>query len=116
PDLLKNSEAYLEGAFFTDSFWADSFRPRTTDFVVDYSSAYGRRPEKIDALAYDTMKLVLGILEDPHVTSRREFMRSLLATENFQGVAGGISFGGNRVAQKEAFIFRIQDGKIEQVK
>jgi len=62
------------------------------------------------------MKLVLSILEDPHVTSRREFMRSLLATENFQGVAGGISFGGNRVAQKEAFIFRIQDGKIEQVK
>jgi hypothetical protein len=62
------------------------------------------------------MKLVLSILEDPHVKSRREFMRSLLATENFQGVAGGISFGGNRVAQKEAFIFRIQDGKIEQVK
>ena len=70
---------------------------------------------KMEALAYDTMKLVLGILEDAGIATRNGFASALLATKNFQGATGNISFGGNRVAQKEAVILKVQGGEIVQV-
>jgi branched-chain amino acid transport system substrate-binding protein len=98
PDLMKKGVEYLEGASFVDSFLVNGFLPQTNDFVDIYYSAYGREPGNIEALSYDTMEMVLSILE------------------GFRGATGSISFGGNRVAQKNAFILRVQNGKIEQVK
>jgi len=36
--------------------------------------------------------------------------------ENYKGVTGKTYFDSNRVAQKTAFVLRIRDGKLEQVK
>ncbi len=116
PDLLKKGVEYLEGAIFVDSFFGNGFLPETNDFVDIYYSAYNREPGNIDALSYDTMGMVLGVLEDQQIKTRAEFIQALLAVERFRGATGSISFGGNRVAQKDAFILRVQNGKIEQVK
>ena len=116
PDLLKKGAEYLEGAVFADSFLVSGFLPETNDFVDSYYSAYGRDPDNIAALSYDSMEMVLGILEDRQIKTRAEFRQALLAIERFRGVTGRISFGGNRVSQKEAFILKVQNGKIEQVK
>jgi ABC-type branched-subunit amino acid transport system substrate-binding protein len=116
PDLMKKGVEYLEGASFVDSFLVNGFLPQTNDFVDIYYSAYGREPGNIEALSYDTMGMVLSVLEDQQIKTRAEFIRALMALEGFRGATGSISFGGNRVAQKDAFILRVQNGKIEQVK
>jgi ABC-type branched-subunit amino acid transport system substrate-binding protein len=116
PDLLKKGSEYLEGAVFADSFLANGFLPETNDFVDIYYSAYSREPENIDALSYDTMEIVLGILEDEKVKTRDDFIRSLLAIDRFQGATGSVYFRGNHVAQKSAFMIKIQTGKLGQVK
>lgn len=116
PDLLKKGPEYLEGAVFADSFLVNGFLPQTNDFVDIYYSAYSREPDNIEALSYDTMEIVLGILEDSQIKTRVEFIQALLAVQDFRGATGSISFRGNRVAQKDAFILRVQNGKIEQVK
>ena len=116
PDLLKKDVEYLEGAIFVDNFFVYGFLPETNDFVDIYYSAYSREPGNIDALSYDTMGLVLSVLENQQIKTRAEFKRALLAVESFRGATGSISFGGSRVAQKSAFILRVQNGKIEQVR
>ena len=116
PDLLKKDVEYLEGAIFVDNFFVNGFLPETNDFVDIYYSAYSREPGNIDALSYDTMGIVLSVLEDQQIKTRVEFKRALLSVENFRGATGSISFGGSRVAQKDAFILIVQNGKIEQVK
>jgi len=116
PDLMKKGVEYLEGASFVDSFLVNGFLPQTNDFVDIYYSAYGREPGNLEALSYDTMEMFLSILEDQKIKTRAEFIRAMLALEGFRGATGSISFGGNRVAQKDAFILRVQNGKIEQVK
>lgn len=116
PDLLKKGTEYLEGAIFVDSFFVNGFLPETNDFVDIYYSAYSREPVNIDALSYDTMGVVLSVLEDRQIKTRAEFIQALLAVERFRGATGSISFGGSRVAQKDAFILRVQNGKIEQVR
>ena len=116
PDLLKKGVEYLESAVFADSFLVNGFLPETNDFVDSHYAAYGRDPDNIAALSYDSMEMVLGILEDRQIKTRAEFRQALLAVERFRGATGRISFGGSRVSQKEAFILRVQNGKIEQVK
>jgi len=115
-DLLKKGAEYLEGAVFPDSFLVNGILPETNDFVDVYYSAYSREPDNIEALAYDTMGLAISVLEDREIKTRAEFIKALSAVQGFRGVTGSISFRGNRVAQKDAFILKVQSGKIEQVK
>jgi len=116
PDLMKKGVKYLESAVFVDSFFINGFLPQTNDFVDIYYSAYRREPGNIEALSYDTTEIVLGILEDRRIKTRAEFMGALLAVQSFRGATGSITFGGNRVAQKEAFILQVQNGKLVQVR
>ncbi|PKN83488.1 MAG: hypothetical protein CVU51_12280 [Deltaproteobacteria bacterium HGW-Deltaproteobacteria-1] len=116
PDLVKSGVEYLEGAVFVDSFFASGYLPETNDFVDVYYAAYGREPVNIDALSYDTMDIVLKVLGKHKITTRDEFLEALLDVRGFRGATGNISFNGNRVAQKEAFILMVQNGKIVQVK
>jgi branched-chain amino acid transport system substrate-binding protein len=116
PDLLRQDNGYVEGAFFVDSFYAGGLAPETVNFADAYRAVYNREPQTMEALAYDTMKLVLNILEDPGIGTRAGFAQALLSTKNFQGATGGISFGSGRVAQKEAVILKVQGGEIVQLR
>jgi branched-chain amino acid transport system substrate-binding protein len=116
PELLKKGPEYLEGAVFADSFFVNSFYPEANDFVDIYYSAYSREPENIEALAYDTASIIISVLDDKQIKTRRQFAGALKKVENYKGATGTISFDADRVAQKTAFILRVKDGKLEQVK
>lgn len=115
-DLLNKDAGYLEGAVFTDSFFVKGFLPETNDFVDVYYASYGREPGNIEALSYDTMELILSVLEDGQIKTRAAFVKALPAVKGFRGATGDIAFDGTRVARKNAFILRIQNGTIQQVK
>ncbi|KQC06956.1 MAG: hypothetical protein APR62_07250 [Smithella sp. SDB] len=116
PNLLKNNAQYLEGAIFVDSFFAHSSYLKTSNFVDLYSKKYNRIPENIEALAYDTAQIITGVLNNTEVKTRAQFVSALNKVENYNGVTGKTYFNSNRVAQKTAFVLRVRDGKLEQVK
>jgi ABC-type branched-subunit amino acid transport system substrate-binding protein len=116
PDLLKKGAEYLEGAVFADSFFVNSFYPETNDFVDIYYTVYGREPENIEALAYDTARMIINVLENKNIQTREQFIAGLQKLENYRGATGNTSFSGGRVATKTAFILQVKSGKLEQVK
>lgn len=116
PELLKKGTDYLEGAVFADSFFVNGLLPETNDFVDVYYSAYRREPDNTEALSFDTMGIMLSVLEDPRIKTRTDFVKGLLAVTGFRGVTGSVSFRGNRIAQKDAFILRVENGKFIQVR
>ncbi|MRR14829.1 MAG: hypothetical protein EG826_00060 [Deltaproteobacteria bacterium] len=116
PELLKKGTDYLDGAVFADSFFVNGLLPETNDFVDVYYSAYRREPDNTEALSYDTMGIMLSVLEDPRIKTRTDFRKGLLAVTGFRGVTGSVSFRGNRVAQKDAFILKVENGKFIQVR
>ncbi len=116
PDLLKSNAGYLEGAVFADSFSVNSFLREANDFIDIYYAEYSREPGNVEALAYDTMELVLNILEGQRIQTRKEFVEALLAVDRYPGATGLISFAGSRTSQKTPFILQVRRGKIEQVK
>ena len=62
------------------------------------------------------MDIVLQILDKQKIKTRKEFLEALLDVRGFRGATGTVSFNGNRVAQKDAFVLMVQNGKIVQVK
>jgi ABC-type branched-subunit amino acid transport system substrate-binding protein len=116
PELLKKDVEYLEGAVFADSFYVNGFLPETNDFVDSFYAAYGREPGGMEALTYDTTKLVIRVLESLNVGTRADFIKSLQAVTGFCGATGCISFRDSRVAHKNGFILKIENGKLVQVK
>lgn len=116
PALLKNGSEYLEGAVFADSFYVNGFYPETNDFVDIYYTAYSREPENIEALSYDTMGMIISVLENKNILTREQFIAGLRQVENYKGATGNTSFSGDRIARKTAFILRVKNGKLEQVK
>ena len=115
PDLLKNGTEYLEEAIFVDSFFTNSFYPETSNFVDVYYTKYSREPENIEALAYDTAGIIIGVLDNIEIKTRGQFAAALKKMNNYDGATGSIYFDSNRVAQKTPFILRVKDGKFEQV-
>ena len=116
PDLLKKGAEYLEGAVFVDSFYTLSYYPETNNFVDVYYSTYGREPEYIEALAYDSAGMIFQVLEKNDIQTRRDFASALIQVDNYKGVTGVTSFDADRVSQKVAFILKVINGKLEQVK
>lgn len=116
PELLRGNVRLLEGSVFTDSFLVNSRLPETSDFMDAYYLAYSRDPDSVDALAYDTIKMTLKILDAGQISTREEFLKALAFLSNFRGVTGKTSFNGGQVSQKDAFILKVQNGQIEQVR
>ncbi len=114
-NMLKKDSACLEGAVFADSFIINGISPEINDFVDIYYAVYSREPENIEALSYDTMGMVIRVLEDKTVLTRKQFIAGLQQVKNYKGVTGETSFFEDRVSQKTALILRVKDGKIEQV-
>lgn len=116
PELLRKGGEYLEGAVFADSFFVNGFYLETNDFVDIFYAAYGREPGNIEALSYDTAGIIFRVLSDKEIQTREQFIAALEKMENYKGATGNISFAGDKTAQKTAFILKIKDGKMEQVK
>jgi branched-chain amino acid transport system substrate-binding protein len=116
PDLFRKGAEYLEGAVFADSFFVQGFYPETNDFVDIFYTAYSREPENIEALSYDTMGMIISVLQDKNIQTREQFIAGLRQVENYKGATGNTSFSGDRAARKTAFILKVKDGKLEQVK
>jgi len=116
PDLLRKDAEYLEGAVFADSFFVNGFYPETNDFVDIFYTAYSREPENIEALSYDTIGMIVSVLKDKNILTRKQFIDGLQQLKNYQGATGNTSFSGDRVSRKTAFILKVKDGKLVQVK
>jgi branched-chain amino acid transport system substrate-binding protein len=116
PNLLRKDAECLEGAVFADSFFVNGFSPETNDFVDIYYTAYSREPENIEALSYDTMGIIISVLEDKNISTRKQFMAGLLQVKNYKGATGNTSFSEDRVSRKTAFILQVKAGKLQQVK
>jgi branched-chain amino acid transport system substrate-binding protein len=115
PYLLKGNSDFLEGAVFVDSFFADSAYNEVTAFVDYYIELHNRKPENIEALAFDTAGFVFTILENKSIQTRREFINALPKTGNYTGATGSMYFDVDRISRKTPLILKVDNGKIRQV-
>lgn len=91
---------HLGQSIIPDGFFARSRDPRVKRFVAEFKGAFGRTPDYIEAVAYDSASLVLGVLAEKAPATRGDVRDALLAVNAFPGVTGSTSFDETGDADK----------------
>jgi ABC-type branched-subunit amino acid transport system substrate-binding protein len=98
---------------FSSTTYSREDNPLWQDVSELYSSQYEREADQVSMLGYDSMSLLLSILEK--VTSPENIKEALLSAGHFKGVAGEVYFdaeGENRNTP----IYLLEKGKIKKVR
>ena len=114
--LIAMGREYAQGAIIPDGFYADSEKPDTKEFVDEYQAAFGERPGFMEAIGFDTAKLVLELINRPDVRSRNDLRDELLRVADFRGATGVTSFDYNGDVHKPIFLIKIKGGKFIEIK
>ena len=115
PKLIELAGKYVEGAVFTDGFFAGSKRETTLQFVNNFKDLYGTAPGIIEAQAYDAARVMIEAMLQSN--GEKEDVRTKLADlKAFPGATGNITFNKDREAVKDMFMFEVKNGQIVEVK
>ncbi len=115
-ELLKENNEYLEGAIFTDCFFLNSTRPEVREFIDRFYVAWGREPDSVEALAYETAQIIVKLIAEGAVEIREDLRDQLSRIENYPGITGTISFLDERDAQRPLHILAVVDNEIIRIR
>ncbi|MCF8069338.1 MAG: penicillin-binding protein activator [Desulfobacterales bacterium] len=105
--LIKMAHKYAQGAVIPVGFSPESLSENVVSFVNSFERTYGRKPDLMSAISYDTAMILFDIINRPDVRFRRAIVDKLL-DESFVGVTGVTSFGEDGDAQKNPYLLRIK--------
>lgn len=115
PALIERGGEYVEGAIFVDSFYKRSKESWVSTFVSKFNQAYGIDSTLLEALGYDTMRVIIAAVEEKGAKSRDMVKAAIARTANFPGVAGRISFDERGDTKRQLFVLTIRGGEIQEV-
>ncbi len=113
--LLDMAQKYAQGAMMTDGFNVHSISEPTKSFVERFEAVYGEKPGFMEAVAYDTTRIILEAAMKPHIRSRSQLKGEILRLSGFQGLTGPTSFDSEGEAIKRLFPFRVKGDRFVEV-
>lgn len=115
PRLLEIAGNALEGAYYSNSFYAGDPRAEVREFVKAYREAYGEAPDALAALGYDAARVLFHAMKNASELTREEIRNQIASTTRFQGVTGTITIGPDRNAVKPIVILQVKEGEVGMV-
>ncbi len=110
-ELISLCGAECEGYFFTTHYATDIATPKAQAFIKAYEAAYGKTPDDVAALTYDSFGLLFQAIQAAGKIDRQAVRDALAAITLYEGVTGNMQFKGTGDPVKSAVILQIKDGK-----
>lgn len=115
PSLVEVAGKAIEGSFFSNHFSTEDQSPRIQEFVKKYEARYGKAPDAMAALGYDSAMILADAIKRAGTTEGKALRDAIAATKDFDGITGKITLDASRNANKPAVILTIKDGKFRYV-
>jgi branched-chain amino acid transport system substrate-binding protein len=115
PSLLDQTKRYNQNTIITDGYFEHSQKPATVQFTQRFSSLYGESPGLLEAIFYDTTRILISTAMDPLVQSRQGLKEALLGERIFEGATGRTLFNSNGTARKELFLITIKNDRFVEL-
>lgn len=113
--LLDITGDFILGAYFADAFTPNSSRPEIKEFVSDYNDIYGKDPGVLEAIGYDTIKMIQYLVKTQGVDDRDEMKVALYSIRDFYGVTGSTTIERNGESTKEPLILTVMEKEGEPI-
>jgi len=114
-DLMGLCGDACKGYYFSTHYAAAGAKGATKDFIDAYKAAYGKTPDDVAALTWDSLGLMIqaiketGALSGDIATDRTKVKDALAAIKNFPGITGEMTFTPEGDPKKCAVIVKIND-------
>ena len=115
PYLLEHAADYVKHAVVTDGFFNESRRAETARFSEAFQLVYGESPGFIEAIAYDTVSMLIQSAMDPSIGSRVTLRHALAGNRIFDGVTGKTRFDEAGKIHKELFLLTVDKGRFIEI-
>lgn len=109
PMTLKNPAT--QGCYYSDHYAADWPRPQTLTFVKAYQAKYGKSPDAMAVLGYDSMLVMAEAIKKAGKAEPKAIRDALAKIKDFPGASGDITIDANRNVSKSIVVLKIQDNK-----
>jgi ABC-type branched-subunit amino acid transport system substrate-binding protein len=76
--------------------------------VAAFEAVYGRAPGFIEAIAYDSARIMLNAMLDPNVWLRAGIRHTLMKAVPVEGVTGKVTFDGTGEPVKDLVLLQIE--------
>lgn len=110
-ELISLCGADCEGYFFTTHYAPDIATPKAQAFIKAYEAAYGKTPDDVAALTYDSFGLLFQAIQAAGKIDRQAVRDALAGITLYEGVTGNMQFKGSGDPIKSAVILQIKNGK-----
>jgi branched-chain amino acid transport system substrate-binding protein len=101
--------AEAQGDFYSDHFSPEEKRPEVQRFVEAYKAKYGRIPDAMAVLGYDSMRVMADAIRRAGKPDREAIAEALAHTKDFPGASGTITIDAEHNARKPIVILQIKN-------
>lgn len=112
PEIIERIGTDIEGAVFTDAFFAGSSRPATRSFVERFKATTGRPPTVFEAQAYDAGMLIRKAMESG-ATTRDQVRERLSQPATVEGA--GVLRSGPTGVRRHLLLLTVREGRVAEV-
>ena len=117
PELVKGAGTALEGCVFTDHYFSTDLKePEIQNFIKGFSAKYGKNPDALSALGYDSAKLLIGAIGRAKTLDSAGVRAAIAETKDFPGVTGKVSIDAMGNARKSALVLQIKGSEFKVLK
>jgi branched-chain amino acid transport system substrate-binding protein len=111
-ELVTLSNNAVKGYYFTDHFAAAGATGITRTFIDEYLAAYGKIPDSVAALTYDSTEIILKAIQNAGLSGdlpkdRDAIKDAIAALRDYPGVTGTMNFNTNGDPDKTAVVVLI---------
>lgn len=110
-ELISLCGADCDGLFFTTHYASDIATPKAQAFIRAYEAAYGKTPDDVAALTYDSFGMLFQAIQAAGSIDRQAVRDAVASITLYEGVTGNMQFKGTGDPVKSAVILQIKDGK-----
>lgn len=100
----------IEGCYYSNHYSHQDPSPRVQDFITEYKAKFGRTPDGLAALGYDSAMLLFDAMQRAKSLGGDDLTAAIASTKDFPGVTGSITIDAERNAVKPSVMLRMTGG------
>lgn len=116
PKLVELSGKALEGVYSVSLFAPDSDKPSLQEWIKTYDEKFDNDPAFIGSLGAQAVEVIAQAIDKAGSVNDYAKVSEVMHSATFDTVLGEITFDQSGQAQQTAYLIRVVDGKITQVK
>ena len=106
---------YAQNAILADGFYSESTLKVVKNFVESFEKTYGEKPGFIEAVAFDTARILFKMVGRPDIRLRTKLKDELMNFRDFEGASGRTSFDDRGEAWKKLYLLKIKGDKFVEI-